>query len=952
MRKNAKKAKRLALLISLLLLLSAALGSTIAYVMTKTDPLVNTFKSGIAPYRSLKISKIVEHPFGSDYQFPENIEFEIKVDLGTANANKSFGTTEGFTADDKGILTLHMKPNDSVKLTGIDVGTVVKIYEEEEKKLPGFTNAEAISFEIEEDVALPEINVVNKYDNYAPASADGYTLTGTKTFDNGDWPDGAAFTFVLEALEGNEWQKKAETTVTYQDTTDILRTSSYDMQFLVVKDGEIEGGEETAVDVFETLEFKEPGVYSFRVRELPNEELDNVIYDETKYFDITVGDADMDGKLEIQSVTGTNFTVEGKKIHVTFENKMTQPGYVEVFFDISKVLNDYSGQNKLPSDFKFILEDEDGNVKGTAVTNASGDASIRLLYEPGKDGAGTYYYKLYEDCPEKDERGMKYDRKVYYYKVTVAETVDNGGYLDALVEVIGKDAFDNGNTAPVIPEEDADKKESEEGDGTVIPENGETVNSGDGEDGGEDGSEGSDEDGSEAGGNEGSAPSDEESGNEEPAGGGDGSGSKEAASGDEESKSEEAGSSDGENDNTPAAGNVLGEKEDGEDAGSEGTQVSPETGLESGEGVREEMPAEPVPSEPKHIAVRFENTYDPEDSQPFIVKGLKVLNGRQLKEGEFTFYMYSTGEGFQINETTQRKSATNLAETKHEGTFEFVIDPVSKVGTYYFVILEESTDPLDGVTYDKTRYHITMNVVDGNNGKLDIGSLTIKDDEGNSVSTTEDRPVKFYNQYQAKSCSITIPGLKKLSGKDLEKGEFYFRLYSAEYDEKNGYVNKGNYPHEVANAADGTFSFTLNYEYDYLQKNACYPQPGATYVYVLSEKDGHDGRVTYDETEYGIWVQVTDDLKGQLEAKIIKIEKIGKDGKGTAVDKIVFENKYTEPEETKKPSSSAPTETTPKPEDTKLPQTGQLWWPVPLLMALGLLFILVGLSRRRGKPNE
>lgn len=32
----------------------------------------------------------------------------------------------------------------------------------------------------------------------------------------------------------------------------------------------------------------------------------------------------------------------------------------------------------------------------------------------------------------------------------------------------------------------------------------------------------------------------------------------------------------------------------------------------------------------------------------------------------------------------------------------------------------------------------------------------------------------------------------------------------------------------------------------------------------------------------------------------------------------------------------------------KLPQTGQLWWPVPMLIFVGLLCIVVGLIRRRG----
>lgn len=37
---------------------------------------------------------------------------------------------------------------------------------------------------------------------------------------------------------------------------------------------------------------------------------------------------------------------------------------------------------------------------------------------------------------------------------------------------------------------------------------------------------------------------------------------------------------------------------------------------------------------------------------------------------------------------------------------------------------------------------------------------------------------------------------------------------------------------------------------------------------------------------------------------------------------------------------------------SKLPQTGQLWWPVPLLLAAGLLFLIAGVIRRRGNDDE
>ena len=41
-----------------------------------------------------------------------------------------------------------------------------------------------------------------------------------------------------------------------------------------------------------------------------------------------------------------------------------------------------------------------------------------------------------------------------------------------------------------------------------------------------------------------------------------------------------------------------------------------------------------------------------------------------------------------------------------------------------------------------------------------------------------------------------------------------------------------------------------------------------------------------------------------------------------------------------------------KPSGGKLPQTGQLWWPVPVLTAAGMLLIVVGLVRRREADYE
>lgn len=43
---------------------------------------------------------------------------------------------------------------------------------------------------------------------------------------------------------------------------------------------------------------------------------------------------------------------------------------------------------------------------------------------------------------------------------------------------------------------------------------------------------------------------------------------------------------------------------------------------------------------------------------------------------------------------------------------------------------------------------------------------------------------------------------------------------------------------------------------------------------------------------------------------------------------------------------------TPPKKDKKLPQTGQLWWPVPVIAAAGLLCILIGVRKGRGRNDR
>ena len=53
------------------------------------------------------------------------------------------------------------------------------------------------------------------------------------------------------------------------------------------------------------------------------------------------------------------------------------------------------------------------------------------------------------------------------------------------------------------------------------------------------------------------------------------------------------------------------------------------------------------------------------------------------------------------------------------------------------------------------------------------------------------------------------------------------------------------------------------------------------------------------------------------------------------------------PEAPRPPDPAKPT-----PGGPTLPQTGQVWWPVPLLLMTGLLLLAVGLFRRRTTGDE
>mgnify|MGYP000670013694 FL=1 len=110
----------------------------------------------------------------------------------------------------------------------------------------------------------------------------------------------------------------------------------------------------------------------------------------------------------------------------------------------------------------------------------------------------------------------------------------------------------------------------------------------------------------------------------------------------------------------------------------------------------------------------FTNKYHAMPTQVSI-GAIKVLEGRELKKDEFSFKL----EGEDIESTV-----TNDADGKINFD-KFVYD---EPGTYVYTISEVKGDEA-GVTYDKSVYTATVNVVDDGEGNLKASVAFTKDDE-------------------------------------------------------------------------------------------------------------------------------------------------------------------------------------------------------------------------------
>ena len=242
----------------------------------------------------------------------------------------------------------------------------------------------------------------------------------------------------------------------------------------------------------------------------------------------------------------------------------------------------------------------------------------------------------------------------------------------------------------------------------------------------------------------------------------------------------------------------------------------------------------------------FKNTYSvkPVEDQ---ITATKVLTGRDLKEGEFSFELV---EGNKVV-----AKGTNAAD----GTIAMDKITYDKPGTHTYTLREKLPNEAglsNGITYDKTNYTIKTSVIDNGDGTLKVTHTL----EGPETARFENK----HNTAPNKS-SVTdqITATKTLTGRDLKEGEFSFELV-----EGNDVVARGT------NAADGKITmdkitYTAAGEHTYMLRET---KAGAT-----------ENGITYSTSEYTIVTIVKDNGDGALSVE----------HKLQNADEAIFENTYT-----------------------------------------------------------
>uniref|UniRef100_UPI00066A8841 Spy0128 family protein n=1 Tax=Streptococcus parasanguinis TaxID=1318 RepID=UPI00066A8841 len=151
----------------------------------------------------------------------------------------------------------------------------------------------------------------------------------------------------------------------------------------------------------------------------------------------------------------------------------------------------------------------------------------------------------------------------------------------------------------------------------------------------------------------------------------------------------------------------------------------------------------------------FENTYTPAGATSVTLGAKKVLEGKALEAGKYSFELKK-------EDGTVVETVTNAADGTV--TFSPISYDESQVGTHKYTISEVAGSET-GITYDKTVQEVEVTVEK-------VSATELK-----ATASKEAKDLVFTNKYTpAGATSVTLGAKKVLEGKTLEAGKYSFEL--------------------------------------------------------------------------------------------------------------------------------------------------------------------------------
>lgn len=807
-----------------------ASGTVAAYTVNAVD-FVNTPKG----YGNLIVSKDVDHPYTNVPAALTQKQFPITVTLSGADvANRTFAVTgsdsvTSVTTDQNGSFTVYLKDNASLTVVGLPEGTAFTTTEDlDDTEFKGFSmdaDRSVLTGTVVKDSTV-QTHVVNEYAPNSPTAS--IQVTGTKTLVDTagtfDW-EGKSFTVRLEQYVDGVYNTLAEAEV----TEDSLRYAFTDQ-----------------------IRLNAIGTYYYKVSEvIPTDRLPGMSYDATiGRFVVVVTDNDVDGELEFavydydtkEEISGTDNVYSFNKDFVNTHT--TDATYVE--FTVYKDVIDTNGTGTTEAGYLFELyEVINGTVSAAAAysmrTVQTADGGQATFHIPITE-VGERTFILKETEPQASEKipGMLYDDT--QYTVVVGAAADDG-------ELAPYVTFSKNGSAV----EEKDLIFTNEIDLTPLtlkPYVTKTLQGRDPMEGDEFHFHLEQTDGSFVPGSLANGYTDDLTVDYETLINGGVAYYKELSItqvGTYYFRSVEV------------AGNAGGMTYDSgiyhitvNVTVQDGALHKAVTFVKVGDGN----------ASTAMDSVRFTNTYRNTDTAQVTLGGTKSLTGKSLVSGAYRFTLSENGK--------ELETVSNLAN----GAFTFtpITYTAADIGQHTYIISEVVPEGgvKDGVTYDEKTYTVTVTVTDNGNGEL-------------VVTTAGADGIKFENTYSAAATDLTVSGSKSWvntdlgTAKALDGGEFTFVLYES----NSSWSVQGDEVGTASNAADGSFSFKLEYT-----------TAGERY-YLLREVIGDETGVSYDTATYRIKVSVYDNGVGSL---VATVSEMTKEGVGR-VSSITFGNLYT-PEET------------------------------------------------------